>query len=465
MTHSAFSLRANLNALLHRPAGHQGAVDGIRAIAVLIVVASHLIFSSQFFIPDAAAQFAALPLWLKWPVQGFLGVDMFFVISGFLIGQILLGEYARSGQLDLRRFFMRRALRLMPLYWVALGLTALAVWLGGQQVEQIGPIALRANLDQLWKNLLYINNFFPPEQQFGAMSHSWSLAVEEQFYLLFPGLLLLFFKTRLRRRPRLAFALLVLLYLAARVIARIHSVSLFGSQCGFTPDQLKQLSMDPLTVFSSPKLYCLFGVETDVMFDNLYTKYFPLLAGVAAAALTVFRGDALRRFYRPGWRSTVLLGASLALLAWNFLFPFVVPGNSAFAALYQTLLQQLVFGAALANLILACLYGGGGLARALNAFLGARVFYSIAQLSYSMYLFNLLIVHVAYQAVARRHPGLSLAELVGGALPLVVLATVVLSVAAYLLVERPGMNLRARLQGTHLAAGAPAAQELSRAAR
>ncbi len=172
---SAFSLRDNLRRLLLRPDGNLGAVDGVRAWSILWVVLMHAAMKPGI-------QFAPGPLapLLHSFSRGYLGVSMFFVLSGFLIARLLLRQLVATGTLHLRDFYRRRALRILPAYYLVLILYCAI------EGSPCGTV---------WANLLFINNFIPWRSQ--CMSWSWSLAIEEQFYLLFPlGLLLLF---RLRR--------------------------------------------------------------------------------------------------------------------------------------------------------------------------------------------------------------------------------------------------------------------------
>ncbi len=142
--------------------------DGLRALAVLAVVWHHTH-------ADVAAHVLAL--------RGFLGVDVFFVISGFLITSLLLRERQRSGGISLRNFYARRTLRIFPLYYaviLALLLMYLTVRAGSQNAEDY----LRA-FPYL---ATYTSNWV---QTHSIMDIAWSLATEEQFYLLWPPLLLL----------------------------------------------------------------------------------------------------------------------------------------------------------------------------------------------------------------------------------------------------------------------------------
>ena len=153
--------------------GHIAALDGIRGLAVAIVVIYH-------FAPTV------LP-------AGFIGVDVFFVLSGFLITSLALGEHRSSSKVSSSGFYMRRARRLLPAAIVTVVVTiALAA--------VIQPESLRgANRGQGIASLLYVANWWMIDQRnsyqatFGTespLSHFWSLAVEEQFYVVFPLLLL-----------------------------------------------------------------------------------------------------------------------------------------------------------------------------------------------------------------------------------------------------------------------------------
>lgn len=113
-----------------------------------------------------------------WIRNGPLGVDLFFVISGFLMGSILFAEFKASGKLEVARFYVRRFLRLIP---VSIVIMAMCLYfLHGLPGEPVWNYA-----ENCWANLLYVNNFLSRTQQY--MGWCWSLAIEEQFYLLLAG--------------------------------------------------------------------------------------------------------------------------------------------------------------------------------------------------------------------------------------------------------------------------------------
>jgi peptidoglycan/LPS O-acetylase OafA/YrhL len=164
--------------------GYQRGFDGVRAIAVGVIVLFH----------SGLWQFK----------NGTVGVDIFFVLSGFLITSLLLQELNQTGRIDFVRFYRRRALRLLPAY-VATAIAsvlAAALW--------HAPGTARGVLF----SVVYVSNWaLTAGQGLGLMDHTWSLSIEEQFYLLWPiGLLLLWRLGPGRRRLRmLILASLILL--------------------------------------------------------------------------------------------------------------------------------------------------------------------------------------------------------------------------------------------------------------
>jgi peptidoglycan/LPS O-acetylase OafA/YrhL len=154
-------------------AGYLPAIDGLRAVAVAAVVAYHL----------------ALP----WARGGFLGVDVFFVLSGFLITGILIGERERRGRIDLGHFYSRRARRLLPALLVVLTVTS--VWVGFSpgtielasfRSDVLAALGYVAN----WRFVLSHQGYFDQFSTPSPVRHMWSLAIEEQFYVIWPLVLL-----------------------------------------------------------------------------------------------------------------------------------------------------------------------------------------------------------------------------------------------------------------------------------
>lgn len=151
------------------PLTHEPGLDGLRALAVVAVCCYHARFG--------------------WAVGGFLGVSLFFTLSGFLITSLLVREHS-GGSIDLRRFWSRRFRRLMPAAVVTLGLVVAMGWLGAFDTDQLRSLRGDVPAALFW----VINwHFVAGGQSYGAaqaspspLEHFWSLSVEEQFYFVFP---------------------------------------------------------------------------------------------------------------------------------------------------------------------------------------------------------------------------------------------------------------------------------------
>ncbi len=140
-------------------------LDGLRAISIALVVVSHLFWGAGIYFNKY--------------LSGILGVRIFFVISGFLITSILLAEWEKTSTLNLGKFYFRRTLRIFPAYYFYIFVMLTATILGFYAAE----------LAAFLPSMTYTSNYFhAPVWELG---HTWSLAIEEQFYLLFPGIFLL----------------------------------------------------------------------------------------------------------------------------------------------------------------------------------------------------------------------------------------------------------------------------------
>lgn len=147
-------------------------IEGLRAVAILLVVAAH----------------AGVPAM----AGGFVGVDVFFVISGYLITRLLQAEWEGQGRIDIAGFYARRLRRLLPAFMVVVAAVVAAIWIVYAPIEQ-GPLlssALAASL--YFSNVHYAleaTNYLGPAAKLDPLLHTWSLGVEEQFYLAWPLLL------------------------------------------------------------------------------------------------------------------------------------------------------------------------------------------------------------------------------------------------------------------------------------
>jgi peptidoglycan/LPS O-acetylase OafA/YrhL len=174
------------NSSLRAPEAASGArtnrlasLDVLRGVAIVLVLCQHMPASL------AKGPLAALKLF------GWTGVDLFFVLSGYLISSLLYRELNDTGSLGIGRFLLRRGLKIWPCYFVAYGSMCFARVIS--LLVRHRPDQARQFVVSLWPNLVFLQNYFPPEIRW---PHSWSLAVEEHFYLGLPILLVALWKVR-----------------------------------------------------------------------------------------------------------------------------------------------------------------------------------------------------------------------------------------------------------------------------
>jgi peptidoglycan/LPS O-acetylase OafA/YrhL len=274
-------------------------LDGLRALAVLAVIAYHL--------------------GLGWAPGGLLGVGVFFTLSGYLITDLLLEQWARRGR-NLPAFWLARARRLLPALFAML--VVVVAW-----VTVFGPAQPASFRDSVWAAALYVSNWQLILQQvsyfarFGPplpLNHLWSLAVEEQFYIVWPFLLLL--GTRLVRepsspgglRPRLAGATVLLAAASAVTMAVLYHPSLDPSRVYYGTDTraCELLAGAALAmVWPSRRLGPGIAAGARRLLDGLG------VAGLLGIALLVWRTDQFSPFLYQGGFVLLALCTVLAVAA------------------------------------------------------------------------------------------------------------------------------------------------------
>jgi peptidoglycan/LPS O-acetylase OafA/YrhL len=292
-------------------------LDGLRAVAVLAVIAFHLGFG--------------------WAPGGLLGVGIFFTLSGYLITDILLSQLARRGHIKLGRFWLARARRLLPALFVMLVIVVAWVTIfGPAQPQQFrdGVVASAlyvSNWQLIFGDVSYFARFAPP----GPLNHLWSLAIEEQFYLVWPFVLLLGVKVVREKplpsgvRPRLAVATLLLALVSVILMAVLYKPSLDPSRVYYGTDTraFELLFGAALAmVWPSRKLSPRIAAGARNTLDGLG------VAGLVVIALMIWQTDQYSSFlYRGGFVllsiATVLVVAALAhpasrlgpILGWSVL--------------------------------------------------------------------------------------------------------------------------------------------------
>ena len=331
-------------------------LDGLRAVAVIAVILYH-----------------ANKNWLS---GGFLGVEVFFVISGYLITMLLINESQENGKINFRAFWMRRARRLLPALWTLLiGVTTYCALferdtLGNLRGDVVAAFVYGFNWFQIWVGTSYFSAF-----GFVPLRHLWSLAVEEQFYLVWPVLIAVVLKV-FGRRP----LLLGTLFFAASIAVSIYVAKTFEPGANGS-------------VLETPDHYiALFGhavSKVDFLFLGTLGRSGGLLIGSALAFWwkpSMFDNDhpTSERFIVSvvGWVGVLGLGAML----WTF--HDVVEGGadggtSGYAPLFQG--GFLLVGLASIAIIAAAVHPHTLLA---TRVLGNPVLVYLGQRSYGLYLFH-----------------------------------------------------------------------------
>jgi peptidoglycan/LPS O-acetylase OafA/YrhL len=267
------------------PTHHRPALDGVRALAVGGVMTYHL--------------------GATWLPGGFLGVDLFFVLSGFLITSLLLDELDQRGRISFPVFFARRARRLLPAFFLLI--IAVCIWassiadpsaIGDLRGAALAALFYIAN----WFFILTGQSYFSDMQGPSLLEHTWSLSIEEQYYLLWPLLLLLLWR---RLGPRgLAIVMLTIALGSAALMALLYdggdpSVAYFG-----TFSRIHELMIGCLLALAvkhglrvSPRLR--------------WTGWIPLIAIASMMATVSDTGDF---YYRGGSVAFCILAAWLVLV-------------------------------------------------------------------------------------------------------------------------------------------------------
>lgn len=371
-------------------------LDGLRALAVIAVIVYH-----------------ANKQWLG---GGFLGVEVFFVISGYLITLLLIAERERTGTVSFGQFWFRRARRLLPaLFTMLIALITYVAfferdYLGTLRGDVIAGVSYVANWFQIWTGSSYTSS-----AEFAPLRHLWSLAVEEQFYIVWPVVMFVL----LRRVRGRAIAIFGGVFLLAAIAISMYTAVMY------IPGNLSDAS----------QTMSLFGREvqrTDFLYLGTLSRSSGLLLGAALA--TVWQPWAIRRGTAGKNANALDLAGVVSLAALVFMcvqFKDVVlvqdVGSQGYDLLYQGGLA--LVGVATLVAIATVTHPRSRLGRYV---LGSAVLVWIGRRSYGLYLYHWVIFQAYRQDTKQLGTPLGVAEFVG-----LVALSLALSEVSYRFIETP----------------------------
>lgn len=378
LRHERRAVKAGLHAC--RLAGAQPnrlpGLDLLRSIAILWVMLFH-----AFIVGGLAEPFETFSNY------GWVGVDIFFVLSGFLIGSQLLRSLRQGEGIALGAFYARRAWRILPAFAVVLAL------------YQCFPSLREApGLQPWWQFATFTVNLLIDYRHNQAFSHAWSLCVEEHFYLVFPLLAWLLTRRPSAKKFLLLCGTVVVLGIALRAIIWLHLAGIDHSR----------------------------GWFVEHLYYPTWTRLDGLLTGVMLAVLRIYRPEQWARLQARSTSVLLVAVAVLGLAFWLF---------SERTGLLANALGWPVLSFGFGLLVLA--------ATDPNGWLGRRELPGVcwlATVSYSLYLSHKIAMHLVHEHIA---PSM---ESQGWLLFAIYVAAILLCGAAlHYLVERPGLRLRDRL--------------------
>ena len=367
-------------------------LDGLRAIAVVAVMLFHANHD--------------------WMPGGFLGVEVFFVISGYLITLLLIGEQERTGHVDLAQFWFRRFRRLLPALFVMMAAVAVYISIAYTDTRErsrgdfLGGALYISNWYQIW-----VGQGYSDFDAFVPLRHLWSLAVEEQFYVIWPLVMVAILqRAKGRRLPAVGLKLILASAFIAIMVAVLYAPGSVGS-CS------TDFRAGTFTFFG----HCF--STNDTLYLSSISRSGGLLLGSGFAML--WRPMAIMRgpLRDKGKRLDVLAAGALALLVVFFLTMYLADGGRNNPWLFRG--GFFLTGVLTLVLIAAASHQGASAGR----LLGNKVFLWIGTRSYGLYLYHWPI----YQII-RKKAGLdlSLAQFV-----LAMLIAVPITEASYRFIETP----------------------------
>jgi peptidoglycan/LPS O-acetylase OafA/YrhL len=325
---------------------------------------------------------------------GWTGVDLFFVLSGYLIGSQLFGELIKEDAISISNFYSRRFFRILPAYLVVLIF-----------YFSVPVFSERDGISPLWKFLTFTMNFGLDYQNAGSFSHAWSLCIEEQFYLLFPLVIILLSKIKLKHKTALVLSVLFIFGFAARI---------YSWQTHVAP-----VYTDKENMSSIGNAYSMY------VYYPTYNRLDGLLTGIFIAVVFCFKPGLKEKIQAKG---NVLFLIGIAVLTTTY---FLCAEQFSFStAVFSYPLVSVGYGL----LVLAALSPGCFLNR-----FNLKIFSVLATLSYSVYLTHKQLNRITQELLQPYHLNENILILTCFAVSLFG------GLILYMVIEKPFLYLRDKL--------------------
>ncbi|WP_061237966.1 acyltransferase family protein [Leptospira interrogans] len=367
-------------------------LNGLRAFAIILVILNHyaLVWKKPgTFQSDS----------LFWS-----GVDLSFVLSGFLISKSLLSDWTRNATIDFKKFYLKRTLGIFPAYyvfitfsWVASKLTLKIAEAKGLEKE---AYYFSFKLSDAWGDFVFLGNYFP-----GINIHTWSLSIEEQFYLIFPLFCsLILFKMSSKYRQLLLWSLLLVPTISRVIVYMTTPLPL-------TPEYFNEI------------------------YFPFHTRFDSLVIGVIVMDLYMNQKGLINRL-----KTNPILYYLLLFLFFSFLC-ISHWANINMESFFTHTFKYNLLNIGFAGILLCAVVRSEGL---LGRFLSLKIFVPIARLSFTIYLWHLVLIAVSVSILKIRTEPSSMFELLFQFI-FVLTLILLLSVPFYLLFEYPFQYLRTRI--------------------
>lgn len=400
------------NQLYRQDPNYFNHIEGLRAIAAFWMILYHIAIFAPIFVP--LSEFTKLfeHPFFKIALSTSVSLDIFFVISGLVIGYALIKELKDTGAVDLTRFFVRRCARVYPLYLVVI------VFCG---------LLSSPTFHNAWANILQINNFIPIQQQ--HIPWAWSLAIDFQFYALFSIILWLISKNFLGKNACYTLALVVLIMpiVSTFLLIHVHNLRPF-----------------------SPNFYNLRHKESwdylNMGFTQLTVRSGPFLYGVLTAYLLVHHKNKLQQWLQNIRKSAInLLSISLLILIFFLLANDPIWFLNQTKATWQTstqwtlLIQRNIFSLLLCMLLLLAEFPKGIVITLFLKILNSALWRPFGQLTFTTYMIHPIVIRIGYVIFFALHKTTTAVEYWKFALWLVPVIYLI-SIPLYLFIEQPAMD-------------------------